>query len=56
MPRQKKESKPLNIRMEATLYEKLEQYCKDSRLPKTAAVELALEEYLKRNEIKEAKP
>lgn len=56
MSRQKKESKPLNIRMEAKLYDKLEQYCKDSRLPKTAAVELAVEEYLRRNEVKEVKP
>lgn len=56
MPRQRKDSKPLNIRMDATLHDRLEQYCKDSKLPKTAAVELAVEEYLKRNEPKNAKP
>lgn len=48
MSRPSKDSKALNIKIDSKLYQQLEQYSKDSRLTKTAIVELALEEYLKR--------
>ena len=47
MPRPTKDSKSLNIKIDTALSKRLEQYSKDSRLTKTAIVELALEEYLK---------
>lgn len=49
MPRPTKDSKSLNIKIDTKLYEQLEQYSKDSKLTKTAIVELALEDYLKKN-------
>ena len=50
MSRPSKDSKALNIKIDTELYKQLEQYSKDSRLTKTAIVELALEEYLKSKE------
>ncbi len=47
MARPPKDSKALNIKIDIELYKQLEQYSKNSRLTKTAIVELALEEYLK---------
>ena len=48
MSRPSKDSKALNIKIDSKLYQQLEQYSKESRLTKTAIVELALEEYLKK--------
>lgn len=48
MSRPTKDSKALNIKIDTELYKQLEQYSKESRLTKTAIVELALEEYLKK--------
>ena len=50
MSRPSKDSKALNIKIDTELYKQLEQSSKDSRLTKTAIVELALEEYLKSKE------
>ncbi|MBM6810632.1 hypothetical protein H5983_06085 [Faecalitalea cylindroides] len=49
MPRPKKDSKALNVMIDNKIYQLLEQYSSDSKLTKTAVVELALEEYLKKN-------
>lgn len=48
MPRPKKDSKVLNINLNSDLYKKLEELSISSKLTKTAIVELALEEYLKK--------
>ena len=48
MPRPTKDSKSLNIKIDTGLYKQLEQYSNDSKRTKTAIVELALEEYLKK--------
>lgn len=49
MPRPTKDSKSLNIKIDTGLYKQLEQYSNDSKRTKTAIVELALEEYLKKH-------
>jgi len=50
MPRPKKEGsfKFLNVQMPETLLNDLTKYSEISRIPKTAIVEMALEEFLKR--------
>lgn len=50
MSRQKKDSKALNIMLDAKLYEKLEAVSEKERRTKTAIVELSLEKYLKEQE------
>lgn len=49
MPRPKKDSKNLNIKIDSSLYKKLEELSTTTKLTKTAIVELALEEYLKKH-------
>lgn len=44
--RPKKESKALNIKLDAKLYEKLENCRKSTKRTKTAIIEIALELYL----------
>ena len=39
MPRSKKDAKILNIKLETSVYEKLERFCEESGQPKTTAVE-----------------
>lgn len=46
MSRPNKDSKALNIKLDSSLYEKLEEHCNKVKRTKTAVVELALEEYL----------
>ena len=46
MARKIKESHPLSIRMEKDIYECLDQFCKDSGLSKTVAIERAVEMYI----------
>ena len=46
MPRPKKNSKLLNIRLAISVSERLEHYCKDSRQTKTVAVERALDAFI----------
>lgn len=48
MSRQRKEGQKINILMDANIMEKLEEYCKKTRLTKTAAIEQALEEYFEK--------
>lgn len=55
MSRPSKDSKALNIKLDSSLYEKLEKHCNKVKRTKTAVVELALEEYLKKkNHLNEA--
>lgn len=49
MPRPKKNSKALNLMVDAKLYDKLDALSKKEKRTKTAIVELALEEYLKKH-------
>ena len=49
MPRPKKDSKILNIKLDSKIYDELAKYCDKTKLTKTAAVELAIEEYLKKS-------
>jgi predicted DNA-binding protein len=46
MPRQRKESRVLNIRLDMSISDRLEQFCDDSGQTKTAAVERALAAYM----------
>lgn len=39
MAKQKKESKPCSLRMEATLYERLDAFCQETGISKTAVLE-----------------
>ena len=39
MSKQKKESKPCSLRMEATLYERLDAFCQETGISKTAVLE-----------------
>ena len=49
MPREKKESKPLNIRMEKSIYDNLVKFCETSGQSKTLAVERAVLLYTLQN-------
>lgn len=46
MPRPKKDAKPLNIKLDAAIHEKLEQYCRETGENKTITVEKVLGQYL----------
>lgn len=46
MPRAKKESVPISARIEKGTFERLEKFCKDSGLGKTATLERALNMYM----------
>lgn len=52
MPREKKESKPFNIRMEKSVYDKLVEFCEVSGQSKTLAVERAILLYIEQNKEK----
>ena len=45
MPRQKKDAKILNVRLDAGIHKKLEQFCDETGMSKTTAVEKILEKY-----------
>lgn len=53
MPREKKESKPFNIRMEKAVYDKLVEFCEVSGQSKTLAVERAILLYIEQNKAKQ---
>ena len=55
MARPKKDSHPITIRMEQGLYDRLEEYCKQSGQPKTVALERALKAYIDSYDRREAK-
>lgn len=46
MARQVKPNRPITVRLEESIYDKLNQYCVDSGQPKTVAVERALQMYI----------
>lgn len=46
MPRQKKDAKILNIKLDREIYEKLENFCEESGQSKTVAVERFLNKCL----------
>lgn len=54
MPREKKDSKSLNINLATKTYEELERFCRETGLTKTMATEKILnrffEEYFRRDE------
>lgn len=43
MPREKKDNHPVTIRMEASIYKKLNDYCMETGLTKTVAIERAID-------------
>lgn len=53
MPRTKKDSKPFNIKLSLSLWEKVEKYNQETGIPKTVIAEKALEDYFKKNTVKE---
>lgn len=46
MAKARKENVPVSVRMEKSIYERLNQFCEDSGQSKTVAVERALEMYI----------
>lgn len=46
MARPKKENHPISIRMDKTLYDRLNEFCEVSGQPKTVAIERALAAYI----------
>lgn len=46
MPRPKKDAKSLNIKLDSSVHEKLEQFCDETGMNKTIAVEKILSQYL----------
>ncbi len=47
MARAKKDGKFISCYIEKTLYDKLETYSVETKMPKTSVIEIALEHYLK---------
>ena len=50
MPRPKKDNTPISIRVEKEIYDSLEKYCQETGMTKTASIEQALKQYLKKYE------
>lgn len=46
MSRQKKDFKALNCKLDATIWDALDEHCKDTGINKTFAVEKAIKQYL----------
>ena len=46
MPREKKESTPMSVRMDTTTFERLKCFCKESGQTKTVAIERAVNKYI----------
>lgn len=46
MARPKKDSRPVTIRMEHGIFDRMENFCERSGQPKTVAIERALAEYI----------
>ena len=46
MARQKKDGQFLNCYMRKDLYDRVEKYCNETMIPKTAIVEKAVQEYM----------
>ena len=46
MPKPKKDSRAFSIRMATEIYDRMEKYCKETSVPKTAVIERALRMYL----------
>ena len=49
MARERKDGEFVNVKVRQDIADRLNQYTKDSMIPKTAIVEKAIEEYLDRN-------
>ena len=46
MPKQKKDSRAFSIRMATEVYDRMEKYCVETSVPKTAVIEKAICMYL----------
>ena len=46
MPRSKKDGQFLNAKLPQPLFDRIQSYCERTRIPKTAVVEFALQEYM----------
>jgi len=52
MSRQKKEYSPVSIKMDKTVFERLQSYSEESGVPKTTVIERAISKYLDEKEMK----
>ena len=50
MPRQKKEYSPVSLKMDKTVFERLQAYSDESGVPKTTIIERAITRYLDEKE------
>lgn len=50
MPRQKKEYVPVSVKMEKTVFERLQSYSEESGVPKTTVIERAVKDYIDQHE------
>ena len=52
MPRDKKDARPLNIKLDSTIHDRLDEFCHETGVTKTAATEkmvsMCLDEYFSR--------
>ena len=48
MPRAKKDAKVLNIKLDRGIYDRLDQFCEETGMTKTVALERILNQYLDR--------
>lgn len=46
MPKPKKDARPFSLRMASEIYDRMEKYCAETGVPKTAIIERALIMYL----------
>ena len=46
MSRRKKEYRPFSIRMATNIYDRMDKYCENTGVPKTAVIERAINMYL----------
>lgn len=53
MPKQKKEYSPVSLKMDKTIFERLQAYSEESGVPKTTVIERAIARYLDEKEKKE---
>ena len=52
MAREKKDAKPFSIRMDRTIFDRLNQFCEESGQSKTKAIERAINMYINDYDIK----
>lgn len=46
MPRQKKDAKIINVKLDRTIHQRLDQFCEETGMTRTVALERILNQYL----------